>query len=160
MATIPIMGTQRKSGSVVLVNRFRLRPLAGLVLVQQESEQDKDGGHPGKLDVDILEGLHKGLPIELVIDGAESAARAVGPAAEETGERMKLRLVAGAARLHIRLQALLVKERAVGDLRIGDSDQNRAADVAGEVDESGDLVARFFRKADVSSIRNGDEAEG
>ena len=35
----------------------------------------------------------------------------------------------------------LVPEGPVGDLGVGDCDKDAAADVAGEVDESGDLVA-------------------
>ena len=51
-------------------------------------------------------------------------------------------------------------ERAAGDLRIGDGDQDAAADVAGEVDEARNLVALLLGHAHVGRVGDGDEAEG
>ena len=51
-------------------------------------------------------------------------------------------------------------ERAAGHLRVGDGDQNAAADVAHEVDQARDLVALFPGHAHVGRRGDGDEAEG
>ncbi len=64
------------------------------------------------------------------------------------------------AGLHGALQMLLVPRGAAGDLRVGDGDEDAAADVAGEVDEAGDLVALLLGHADVGRVGDGDEAEG
>ena len=64
------------------------------------------------------------------------------------------------ARLHEALEVLLVPERAAGDLRVGDGDHDAAANVAHEIDESGNLVAFFLGHADVGGVGDGDEAEG
>src|SRR4051812_18374018 len=73
---------------------------------------------------------------------------------------MHVLVVAGHARLHARLQVLLVPERTRRHLRVGDRDENTAADISREVDEARDLVALFFREADVSGMGEGDEPEG
>jgi hypothetical protein len=61
---------------------------------------------------------------------------------------------------HIFLQMCLVKERAVGDDRSGNGNEDAATNVANEVDDSGDLVARLFRKPDIRRVGEGDKAEG
>ncbi len=58
------------------------------------------------------------------------------------------------------LQMLLVPHGPAGDLRIGERDQDAAADVARKVDEAGHLVAFFARHPDVRRIGNRDETEG
>jgi hypothetical protein len=58
------------------------------------------------------------------------------------------------------LQMLLVPHGAAGHLRVGDGDQNAAADVAGKVDEAGHLVALLPGHAHVGRVGDGDKAEG
>ena len=58
------------------------------------------------------------------------------------------------------LQMLLVPGGAAGDLRVGEGNQDAAADVAGKVDKSRYLVAFFFGHADVGCVGDGDKAEG
>ena len=53
----------------------------------------------------------------------------------------------------------LMKERAVGDDCSSDRDEDAAANVANEVDDSRYLVARLFRKADIGRSGDGDEGE-
>src|ERR1700722_4723243 len=51
-----------------------------------------------------------------------------------------------------------MEEGTVGDDRSSNGNENTAAYVANEVDDSGDLIARLFRKSDIS--RGGDSNEG
>ena len=72
--------------------------------------------------------------------------------AKVRGKRVDLVDVGGIAGLHGLLQARLVEERTVGDDRSSDGNEDTAANVANEVDDSGDLVARFFWKSDISRL--------
>ena len=55
-------------------------------------------------------------------------------AGEEAGESMRLLLESDGAGLHPTLQMLLVPLRSIGDLGVGDGNEDAAADVAREVD--------------------------
>src|ERR1700679_1748712 len=53
-----------------------------------------------------------------------------------------------------------MEERTARDDRSGRGDENTAADVSHKVDDPGDLVARFFGKADIGRRGNRDKREG
>src|SRR3984957_1404826 len=53
-----------------------------------------------------------------------------------------------------------MEKRTVRDDGSGRGNENTAAYVANEVDDSRDLVARFFWKSDISRSGNGDKREG
>jgi hypothetical protein len=92
-------------------------------------------------------------PIELLINGSlrhESRARTSAAAAEVRGERADLVDEGGISGLHGLLQARLVEERTVSDDRSSDGNEDAAANVANEVDDPGDLIARLLRKSDIS----------
>jgi hypothetical protein len=52
-----------------------------------------------------------------------------------------------------------VKKKTVGDDRSRDGNEDTASNVANEVDDSGDLVARLFWKPDIGRVGDGDKAE-
>src|SRR5271169_4718530 len=53
-----------------------------------------------------------------------------------------------------------MEKRTVRDDRSGRCNENTAAYVANEVDDSRDLVTRFFWKSDICRSGNGDKREG
>src|SRR5271170_1960685 len=136
--------------------------LSGLVFSQNEGAHHHAYCHPTEQTVDVLISLRSSLLIELLINSSschEAGPGSFSDAAKVRGKRVDLVDVGGIAGLHGLLQACLVEERTVGDDRSSDGDEDAAANVANEVDDSGDLIARLFRKSDISRVGDGDEGE-
>ena len=82
---------------------------------------------------------NRGLLVQLVVDRSHRQPAAVGTAErvpQESLQRIQVLVETGHAGLHVRLQMLLVPQGTGGHLRIGDGDENTAANVAGDIDES------------------------
>jgi hypothetical protein len=145
------------------MHRFSGRcSLSGLVLAQNEGAYDHTHRHPTEQTVDVLISLRRGLLIELLINGSschEAGSRPFAASAEVGGKRVDLGDECGIAGLHGFLQARLVEERTVGDDRSSDGNEDAAANVANEVDDPRDPIARLFRKSDISRCGDGDEGE-
>ena len=140
----------------------RRSTLPGLVLAQNEGAHHHAHRHPTEQTVDVLISLRGSLLIELLIDSSschQARSGSFAATAEVRGKRVDLVDVGGIARLHGLLQARLVEERAVGDDRSSDGDEDAAANVTNEVDDPGDLIARLFRKSDIGRIGDGDESK-
>src|SRR6266403_2724553 len=136
--------------------------LSLLVLAQNEGAHHHADCHPAEQAVDVLISLRSSLLIELLINGSschEAGSGSFGATAKVRGKRVDLVDVGGIAGLHGLLQARLVEERTVGDDRSSDGNEDTAANVANEVDDPGDLIARLFRKSDISRGGDGDEGE-
>ena len=73
---------------------------------------------------------------------------------QNSSQRLHVLIEPWRAGQHRLLKMLFVPHGPAGDLRIRDRDQNRPADVAHEVDETGDLVALLPGHAHVG--RGGD----
>jgi hypothetical protein len=145
------------------MHRFSRRSsLAGLVLAQNEGAHHHAQCHPTEQAVDVLISLRSSLLIELLINGSlchEAGSGSFAATAKVRGKRVDLVDEGGIAGLHGLLQARLVKERTVGDDRSSDGNEDTAANVANEVDDPRDLIARLFRKSDISRAGDGDEGE-
>src|SRR5271168_3076710 len=89
----------------------------------------------------------------------EARPRSSAATAKVRGKRVDLVEVGRIAGLQGLLQARLVEERTVGDDRSSDGNEDTAANIANEVDDPGDLIARLFRKSDISRGGDGDEGE-
>ena len=106
--------------------------------------------------------LRSSLLIELLINSSschEAGSGSFAATAKVRGKRVDLVDIGGTAGLHGLLQTRLVEERTVGDDRSSDGDEDTAANVANEVDDSGDLITRLFRKSDISRGGDGNESE-
>src|SRR5271163_766174 len=145
------------------MHRFSRRSsLAGLVLGQNEGAHHHAYCHPTEQTVDVLIGLRSSLLIELLINSRschETGSGSFAATAKVRGKRVDLVDVGWIAGLHGLLQTRLVEERTVGDDRSSDGNEDTAADVANEVDDPRDLIARLFRKSDISRGGDGDEGE-
>src|SRR5271154_3135893 len=136
--------------------------LSRLVLAQNEGAYHHAHSHPTEQTVDVLISLRSSLLIELLINGRLCHVAGSGPfaaTAKVIGKRINLADVGGIAGLHGLLQARLVEERTVGDDRSSDGNEDTTANVANEVDDPRDLIARLFRKSDISRGGNSDEGE-